>query len=295
MDECVKLVEEYISPEQVMLHYGKEKKVELIYEKNKDKEENKIRNEIVNKLVVLIKNDAEATEKISECVRDLVSLSSKTDIYMNSSGEMEKTNKINKIGQSDKYKKLIEIIIILQKYFFCNENLKRGSAVHLLAQLFERLDLYDLNIEYYKAIIFFFVKKIKDWHCVNGVVNFFFIMLNKYSDIIKIIKYDSMCFSPEYKKLFMVKKSSVKHINVFNLEKKESLNCVNFINNNNGNNNNGNNNNGNNNNGNGVMCGSDVMDCCLKSGETDVKSELNNLSNMNLVVDHNKNENNNNY
>ncbi|SCQ16612.1 conserved Plasmodium protein, unknown function [Plasmodium ovale] len=172
------LVEEYISPERVMFRYGEEKKVELIYERNKDKEENKIRGEILRKLLKLIEPDGETSETANL----------KVDQPTNAEGIVS-SNVCNinhsREGKKSKLKKLEEIIMALKKYFMSSEIMKRGAAVNLLAQLFEDLSPDDIDVNFFHTILLFFINKIEDWHCVNGVVKFFLVIFEKYRDILR--------------------------------------------------------------------------------------------------------------
>ncbi|CRG97827.1 conserved Plasmodium membrane protein, unknown function [Plasmodium gallinaceum] len=198
MNELENIIEEYISPEKVMFNYDKEKKIELIYEKNKDKEENKIRNEILKKIVDMIEND------INEQKGKF------TENSLNEVNNIRDGNNINNSGNKmSMYNKLIEVIKILKKYFYCNENLKRGFAVNLMANIFDKINISELDLEYFKSIIFFFIKKIEDWHCINGVIKFFLIILEKYRDILRTIKYSNEK-TVLYKNLFILKKEKEK-------------------------------------------------------------------------------------
>ncbi|EWC78331.1 hypothetical protein C923_01026 [Plasmodium falciparum UGT5.1] len=237
MASLEELIEEYICPEKVMFTYGKEKKIELIYEKNKDKEENKIRDNILEKLLFLIENedyeDYEENEKghREETYKEYEKKSHST--YVNN---VRSSNHVLSKDIFDmcpyKIKKwpnnnLIKIITILKKYYFCSENMKRGSSINLVTQLLERIDICDMPLDYFESIIYFFIKKIEDWHCINGVVNFFFLMFEKYEHVLKRIYYDNEI--TELKKELKIK-----------IKMKMKMNY------NNNNNNDGNNNNNNN-------------------------------------------------
>lgn len=214
MDDVENLIEEYISPEQAMFRYGKEKKIELIYEKNKDKEETKIRNEILKKLVDFIENDPqknveetnEKTEKHEEndCTFSAITTS------VECKNDMTCSEKKGLIDQNKKNRKLIDIIMYLKKYNFCNENIKRGTSVNLISQLFEEIDFIELEIEYFRAIINFFIKKIEDWHCINGVLNFFLIIFERYKNKLEEMQYCDE-ITEEYKKLFISKNKKEKN------------------------------------------------------------------------------------
>ncbi|ANQ08593.1 Uncharacterized protein PCOAH_00031250 [Plasmodium coatneyi] len=145
------LVDEYISPEKVMFRYDREKKVELMYERKKDKEVNKIRADIVKKLIQLVQ--------------------------------------INHTEGKNRHGTMVQIIGALKRFLFCNENMKRGSAVNLIAQLFEEISIVDLDTEYLECLVFFYIKLIEDWHCVNGVTKFLLIMFERYRDLLRGMKF----------------------------------------------------------------------------------------------------------
>ncbi|ETW26962.1 hypothetical protein PFFCH_05603 [Plasmodium falciparum FCH/4] len=258
MASLEELIEEYICPEKVMFTYGKEKKIELIYEKNKDKEENKIRDNILEKLLFLIENedyeDYEENEKghREETYKEYEKKSHST--YVNN---VRSSNHVLSKDIFDmcpyKIKKwpnnnLIKIITILKKYYFCSENMKRGSSINLVTQLLERIDICDMPLDYFESIIYFFIKKIEDWHCINGVVNFFFLMFEKYEHVLKRIYYDNE-ITELYKNLFIYKNKEKRTKNKNENENENELyihNDVTIGDNNNNNNNDGNNNNNNN-------------------------------------------------
>ncbi|KJP88816.1 hypothetical protein AK88_01506 [Plasmodium fragile] len=159
------LVEEYVSPEKVMFRYNQEKKVELMYERKKDKEVNKIRADIVKQLIDLMK--------------------------------------INHTQRENIHGTLTQIICALKKFLFCNENLKRGSAVNLISDLFEQINVVELDTEYIECLVLFYIKLIEDWHCINGVTRFILIMFERYRDILKGMK-----FSCDVKRTYRVLFSS---------------------------------------------------------------------------------------
>ncbi|CRH00619.1 conserved Plasmodium membrane protein, unknown function [Plasmodium relictum] len=200
MNELENLIEKYISPEKVMFNYDKEKKIELIYEKNKDKEENKIRNEILKNIIDLIEKDINGQNEIVI----------ENNLYkMNN---MRDSSNINNLGNKNwKYNKLIEVIVILKKYFYCNENMKRGFSINLLANILDEINISNLDLEYFKSIIFFFIKKIEDWHCISGVVKFFLTVFEKYKDILRNIKYSNE-ITVIYKNLFILKKKKKNYL-----------------------------------------------------------------------------------
>ncbi|CAD2094744.1 conserved Plasmodium protein, unknown function [Plasmodium vinckei lentum] len=210
MDEVEKLIEEYISPEQAMFRYGKEKKIELIYEKNKDKEEKKIRNEILKKLLDFIENDSKKDDEKTEKREENDCTSSAITASVECKNDMTCSEKKGLIDQKKKNKKLIDIIMYLKKYNFCNENIKRGTSVNLISQLFEEIDFIELEIEYFRAIVHFFIKKIEDWHCINGVLNFFLIIFDRYKNQIEEMRYSDEV-TEEYKELFISKNKKGKN------------------------------------------------------------------------------------
>ncbi|SCN60849.1 conserved Plasmodium protein, unknown function [Plasmodium chabaudi chabaudi] len=221
MDEVEKLIEEYISPEQAMFRYGKEKKIELIYEKNKDKEEKKIRNEILKKLVDFIENDSKKDEEKTEKREENDCTPSAITTSVECKNDMTCSEKKGLIDQKKKNKKLIDIIMYLKKYNFCNENIKRGTSVNLISQLFEEIYFIELEIEYFRAIVHFFIKKIEDWHCINGVLNFFLIIFDRYKDKIEEMRYCDE-ITEEYKELFISKNKKGKH-NMSNTNDKNKI------------------------------------------------------------------------
>ncbi|SOV21256.1 conserved Plasmodium membrane protein, unknown function [Plasmodium sp. DRC-Itaito] len=220
MDNLEELIEEYICPEKVMFTYEKEKKIELIYEKNKDKEENKIRDNILQKLLLLIKKEdyedyEEGNTKEVYKEYEKKSHGKRYENNVRSSNNFVSKDildmclyKIKKWPNNN----LIKIIRILKKYYFCNENMKRGTSINLVTQLLERIDICDMPLDYFETFVYFFIKKIEDWHCINGVVNFFFLMFEKYEHVLKSIYYNNE-ITELYKNLFIYKNKTKKDNN----------------------------------------------------------------------------------